>query len=253
MDADDVGLTTVLTEAYVMFVPPWQRRYAWEQAQWEKLWLSLDRVKTGPSGQYFLGAIVTQEAGKEGPVLQRRRIIDGQQRLVTLSLFVAALQQRADHLQMNALAPELLRLLWADQVKGTLRVTPWGHDEAPYRLCISAGGTPVGRIGEAFTFFETKLDRYNKAQINTLWSAVSSRIFFAYVLLDTGDDAHQIFQALNDTGKLLSATDIIRNHLFFVGRQDRGRALLETLGAHGVPPALQRASREFPARRGCPT
>jgi hypothetical protein len=213
MEAREAKLTTVLTETFVLFVPAWQRRYAWDQPQWTKMWAALERAWHRQGKEYFLGAIVAQEAGTLGPVLERRRIIDGQQRLVTLSLFVAALQQRAAHLGLTELEDQLKRLLFVDDDK--LRLSPWGKDERPYRACLTGEDYDgESRIPIAHDFFVGKLRGYNKRQLSGLWEAVRARLYLAYVLLSKDDDAHEIFQALNDTGKQLEQTDLIRNHLF---------------------------------------
>ena len=233
MDADDVVFTTVLTEAHVLFIPPWQRKVRLGDRAVDKDVGVARACQDRSVARDFLGAIVVQEAGKEGPVLQRRRVIDGQQRLVTLSLFVSALQQRAASLGMGDLPAELFRLLWENKSDGLLRLTPWGKDEGAYRLCIEGKGLPYESLGEASTFFAEKLERYSKTQISALWNAVSSRLFFAYVLLDKGNNTYQIFQSLNDTGKLLTPTDLIRNHLFPFPPAPRERIFFENSGNHG--------------------
>lgn len=76
-------------------VPPWQRRYSWGEDNWDAMWQSLAEVSTSnSSSQHFLGALVFQRGRQRAGMTVHHRIIDGQQRLVTLSLVLAAIQRK---------------------------------------------------------------------------------------------------------------------------------------------------------------
>src|SRR5688572_3209049 len=76
-------------------VPPWQRRYSWGAENWDAMWQSVtDVADSRSSSQHFLGALVFQRGKQKPGMTVNHRIIDGQQRLITVSLVLAGIRRR---------------------------------------------------------------------------------------------------------------------------------------------------------------
>ena len=70
-------------------VPPYQRDYSWSEEQWDDLWNDLMDLRSDPDERHYLGALVVEERGD-----REFLIIDGQQRLATLSVLALAVIAR---------------------------------------------------------------------------------------------------------------------------------------------------------------
>ncbi len=94
LNTTDITLKGLLGNGARYGVPPYQRDYSWREDHWEDLWLDLKEVSQREDMQHYMGAIVMQQRDREEFV-----VIDGQQRLCTLSLIalaaVALLEERA--------------------------------------------------------------------------------------------------------------------------------------------------------------
>lgn len=87
-------ITNVMKAPQQMRVPMYQRRYAWKRSEWDALWEDIarlaDDLKRNPHERHFMGSVVlTPVLGKASSALL---VIDGQQRLITLSLLLAAIR-----------------------------------------------------------------------------------------------------------------------------------------------------------------
>ncbi|WP_322496267.1 DUF262 domain-containing protein [Chloroflexus sp.] len=71
-------------------VPPYQRDYSWSEEQWEDLWNDILALRQQTSEYHYMGALVVQEASGDHDLL----IIDGQQRMATLSILALAVIDR---------------------------------------------------------------------------------------------------------------------------------------------------------------
>ena len=87
-----VNLKTLLANGRIYHVPPYQRDYSWRDENWEDLWLDLEEMQQGRGSQHYMGAIVLK--GDDHP--EHFLIIDGQQRLATLSILVLAVIARLE-------------------------------------------------------------------------------------------------------------------------------------------------------------
>jgi hypothetical protein len=82
-------------------VPPYQRDYSWEEEQWEDLWNDLSELREGPEERHYMGALVV-----EGKSDREFLVIDGQQRLATISIFVLAAIEKLRRLAESGAHPE---------------------------------------------------------------------------------------------------------------------------------------------------
>jgi alkylated DNA nucleotide flippase Atl1 len=157
-----------------------------------------------------------------GPTgVQEWLVVDGQQRLTTLSIFLCALR---DHLAESQ--PEqrdrVDDLFLINKYNSDLRykVMPTQADRTAYEACVD-GGTSVGhddRIGAAYLWFRKALVRVTGAEdlveVSRIERVVTERLAFVVISAQPADNVHRIFESLNNTGVRLTQGDLLRNYFF---------------------------------------
>ncbi|WP_448221646.1 DUF262 domain-containing protein [Gordonia iterans] len=213
-------------------IPPYQREYSWYKSHWEDLFEDLIEA----DGAHFLGTIITLDQTTdtlEGNILQ---VIDGQQRLTTLTLLLAAvysvLKEHLDDLDDDTrtdvinLGRQLVRK--ADQQP---RVTPQkqGHNLSDFRKVLEEAGLPVEgewkpyfpsrRIAKCYRYFRSAIQRLAETEEITQPEAAlrvhEAALQAVIVKIEVANhaDAFVLFESLNNRGMPLSPVDLIKNHL----------------------------------------
>ncbi|MFJ4102258.1 GmrSD restriction endonuclease domain-containing protein [Amycolatopsis japonica] len=221
-------------------VPLYQRTYSWENDQLRQLWedithLAEDRAND-PDLTHFIGSVVLAPSPGNGPTgVQQYLVIDGQQRLTTLSILLCALRDyRATHEDSEhreRIDQQYLINKWKKQ---RLKLVPTQADRAAYVACLDstpqAGGTD--NIGAAYRFFSEQLAGADAPEdlndIERIEDAVISGLALVSVTAQRGDNPHRIFESLNNTGLNLTQADLLRNYLF-MRLPTRGDAVYESL------------------------
>ncbi|HEX5121175.1 MAG TPA: DUF262 domain-containing protein [Pseudonocardiaceae bacterium] len=223
-------------------VPLYQRTYSWTNAQLKRLWedltqLALDR-QGDPGLTHFIGSLVLAPSPANGPAgVQEFLVIDGQQRLTTLSVLLCAIRdyrasaEGAEH--RERIDQQYLINKWKPEQQ-RLKLVPTQADRAAYLACLrstpQAGGADP--IGAAYRFFSAQLaavdDPEDPADIERIEDAVISGLALVSVTAQRGDNPHRIFESLNNTGLRLSQADLLRNYLF-MRLPTLGQAVYESL------------------------
>src|SRR4051812_35682202 len=106
MHASETNLLKLLQGSKVFLVPNFQRRYSWRKAEWEQLWDDLVRECRRPHDAeaqalvgHFLGSVVLHPAPGGASVLMKHLVVDGQQRLTTVLILIAALRDVGQQIQ----------------------------------------------------------------------------------------------------------------------------------------------------------
>ncbi|PZF13288.1 DUF262 and DUF1524 domain-containing protein [Curtobacterium sp. MCLR17_034] len=225
MKAVDANLLDLLKVTSQFEVPIYQRAYAWGRAECEQLWKDVLRAGGNEElGAHFTGSVVYVEkaAGtqtNQAPSL----IIDGQQRVTTVSLILAAL---AAHLEGPAAEDrEPLEGFSAEEIRDSYLTNRFKADERRYKLLLSqddrgslksvidgtepaAGST--SRVFDNFEFFRAQIGA-SPTDLATVCRGLA-KLQVVDVHLQLGIDHPQlVFEAMNSTGKRLSQADLIRN------------------------------------------
>jgi alkylated DNA nucleotide flippase Atl1 len=209
-------------------VPLYQRTYSWQKEQLRRLWedvlqLAKDRFSS-PALTHFIGSLVLAPSPANGPVgVTEFLVVDGQQRLTTLSLLLCAIR---DHRALNEDPEHRARInqqylinRWKP-AEQRLKLLPTQADRAPYLACLDATPQAGGAdpVGAAYRFFRTELaatdDPDDPADIERIEDAVISGLALVSVTAQRGDNVHRIFESLNNTGLRLTQGDLLRNYLF---------------------------------------
>jgi alkylated DNA nucleotide flippase Atl1 len=222
-------------------VPLYQRTYSWSEKQLIQLWNDIleqaELLSAGGEGStHFLGSVVLAPSPLNEATFPRWLVVDGQQRLTTLSLALAAIR---DH--RAAREPDEAERIGEDYLinkrrRGDeyFRLLPTQADRPAYAAHIN--GTHGGRGGEsrvaaAYRFFQRKLveaaDPADPQDIGRIEEAITSRLTLVAVTAEKGDNVHRIFESLNNTGLKLSQADLLRNYLF-MRLPTRGEHIYET-------------------------
>ncbi|WP_326944564.1 DUF262 domain-containing protein [Amycolatopsis sp. NBC_01307] len=223
-------------------VPLYQRTYSWRNEQLERLWedvvqLAVDRMED-PDLTHFIGSVVLAPSPANGPTgVQEFLVIDGQQRLTTLSVLLCAIRdhraktESAEH--RERIDQQYLTNKWKPE-KQRLKLVPTQADRAAYLACLNstpqAGGSD--RLGAAYRFFSAQLaaadDPEDATDIERIEDAVISGLALVSVTAQRADNPHRIFESLNNTGQRLSQADLLRNYLF-MRLPTRGEVVYESL------------------------
>jgi len=233
-------------------IPLFQRPYVWtRENQWEPLWEDIRDKAEMEIGQqqsdsppHFLGAIVVQQRRSWGDELLAHDVIDGQQRLTTFQIFLAALRDFAvasDEKSILTWLGSLTRNANAmtSQEVEQFKVWPTGRDVEQYRLVMTAGSRtaiekahpavykrrrlqPRPRMVEAYLYFyetaEAWLRESGPAQVGerakALRRVLDKRLQFVSIELGDHEDPQAIFETLNARGVPLLASDLLRNYIF---------------------------------------
>ena len=202
-------------------IPVFQRNYRWELPQWQRLWDSLEDIQQpDKTGNHFMGFLVYVVGGTPQPGQNTRfHLIDGQQRLTTLSLLLVAVRNVARRRGDEELAQELHEdFLVHPRKKGEqhYRLLPKEHDQEAFVALVSGKSPVPGRMAQAVAFFERMVTVQADTQPDAprrVFEAVCQRLDFMGATLES-ENAYSIFKSLNSTGVPLSQADLIRNFIF---------------------------------------
>jgi hypothetical protein len=224
MDARPITVGNILhtTEQYI--IPLFQRYYSWEKKHWDQLRKDIwALMEDGDSRAHFLGPLVcTRTPGFPGDV-PAYQLIDGQQRLTTLTVLLAAVRDVALARGIRDLPEEVSEEYLLHKRKEGLqryKVLPrLGDREALIAIVERQDVSPFADSGivDALRYFRRHADHWARqnaeSQLRKLLSTVASRLQLVVVTIDS-ENPYAIFESLNATGLPLAESDLIRNYLF---------------------------------------
>lgn len=223
MKANETQLRVLLEGQKLFRVPLFQRTYSWRKSNWETTWNDIiETYEGGPDSRHFMGSIVTKSLPSTPEGVAPYLVIDGQQRLTTLSVMLAALRDSAQA-QNPRLAQKIETLYLRNGfVSGmdVYKILPTQADRKAYFQIIDQPALEEGRnpIRDAYLYFEKTI---RKAQaddksfdLNRLEQVIVSGIELVSITLDESDNEYRIFESLNAKGTPLTQADLIRNFFF---------------------------------------
>jgi predicted transport protein len=218
MNAQDLPLTQLLDGAKQFIVPIFQRDYSWGTKHCQQLWNDILRVGGDPAARaHFLGSVVYIAAEDNQAAIPRWLVIDGQQRLTTVTLLLTALR---DRLKTHPGADETLPS--AEEVEDRFLRNRHGRGERRSKLMLRradnqalsallAGQAPeetAETVLENHAFFQERLADADLAQV---YAGIAKLVIVDVSLTRGHDDPQMIFESLNSTGLDLTQADLIRN------------------------------------------
>lgn len=224
MEAGEAKIHKVLDGTKQFLVPHYQRPYSWTERDWETLWRDIVEIAADDAAQpHFMGSIVTAPGRSVPEGVEKRLLIDGQQRLTTLVVLLALIRQRAIAGGATKLANRIAGLLMNRDEEGSLdfyKLLPTqgaasaSDREALLALLDRREPATVSGIVDASRFFTTKLARTDAPDLDRLFSTITGRLTLVSIILDKLDNPYRIFESLNGKGLPLTQVDLIRNYFF---------------------------------------
>jgi len=225
MKAVDANLLDLLKVTSQFEVPIYQRAYAWGEDECEQLWKDILRAGANPKlGSHFTGSVVYVEKAAGTSTSQAASlIIDGQQRVTTVSLILAIL---AAHLEKaEAGNKEPIEGFSPEEIRDSYLVNRFKTDDRRYKLLLSQADRDAliavmdrteppldssSRVLDNAAYFRAKFEA-TELDIAVVCRGLS-KLQVVDVKLQLGVDHPQlVFEAMNSTGKKLSQADLIRN------------------------------------------
>lgn len=225
MRAETPGITNVFQHSTILRIPFFQRQYVWGQKEWDRFIADMDSL-VGSRTKYFLGSLIFKEEEVKDEeamygVSTKYSVVDGQQRLTTLSLYLKALHT----------------LLHDEQTWNNFKATFFIQDglETPV-LSHSINDRPAyqelmhdnpldayedKRVVQAYRYFFDELKK--KDNKRELLMAVYARIKFVTIILDGQDDEQQIFDTINSLGVDLTIDELMKNFLYEIDDEEAYR------------------------------
>jgi Protein of unknown function DUF262/Protein of unknown function (DUF1524) len=221
MKAGELTLQGTLAAQQQYVIPIFQRFYSWGRTEWEQLWSDIIELRDKPGKRHFMGALVF--VPDRSPVTYSYptyQVIDGQQRMITLSLLLAALRNLCKERGYLELAGEITNSVLVHQYKKgneQLRVYPRQLDRSEFKDAVLGKSIPEDRIGKALQFFTEALNETietdGEDEMRAFYNFLITGLEFVHINLD-GESPYKIFSSLNSTGVDLSPADLIRNFVF---------------------------------------
>ncbi len=232
MKAEDLRLTELLVGPKQFIVPVFQRDYSWGTKHCLQLWNDIVRVGTNENVKaHFVGSVVYIAAENNSAKITRWLLIDGQQRLTTLTLLLTALRNRLPITETNTQAGAHEDVLPSQpEVEDYYLCNTYGKDDRRHKLhlrradqetlaaLIDGKTLPKNHsqiILDNFEFFEEQLAN---ADLDMVYRGIKKLVAVDVCLTRGQDDPQMIFESLNSTGLDLTQADLIRN--FVLMRQD---------------------------------
>lgn len=267
MKAGDIKLSGIFNDIHRYEVPMFQRPYVWDvEDNWLPLWTDVSAAADAVIEEmraeewaedpaiYFLGAVVLQPITMNPQRVTTSLVIDGQQRLTTLQILLAAARAVAQEVGAESTAGRFdnwiennEKVVHENFPQDRFKLWPLPQDRDEYFWAVRGAGDEVSnpdkahRVGRARDWFETQIRDWAGTDnpvghLEALHMALEERMKLVRVTLEKSDDAQIIFEALNHRGVDLTNSDLVKNLLFrLVEQQGDHRIAEQLLREHWLP------------------
>ena len=225
-------------------IPLYQRQYSWSHAQIEQMWIDIERVvqlietDRRTVVPHFMGTIVISQIKTYGMQVGAYEVVDGQQRLITFQLLLAAFRDVAmkhkSHYEKNVQMYLLNDGVMENENKERYKLWPSIADRRGFVKVIDPviDNVEIGQLEDtdpldaklatlAYTAFFDRVMRhvnvdgiYQESKLQILFEALITGFEVISIELETRDDPQTIFETLNSRGVPLSPADLLRNFIF---------------------------------------
>jgi len=256
-------------------IPRFQRDYSWTEDEWEDLWVDiLGTIKPGGESAHYMGYLVLQSSDDK-----TFDVIDGQQRLTTLSLIVLATLRNMQRLideqkdsdrnkqRLDQIRQTYIGYLDPVTLVSRSKLSLNRNNDNYYQTYIVTLDRLPQRgfkasehsLRKAFEWYEKRVRDYVRQlgdqdegkALAQLIDTMSDRLLFTVISVTDELNAYKVFETLNARGVRLSATDLLKNYLFSVlhrdgqhehemkNLEDRWESMVGRLGSESFPDFLR--------------
>lgn len=230
-DTSTLTFRKILGNGLTYVIPKFQRDYSWEFEHWDDLWQDLEDLYVDNDNAHYMGYLVLQTSDQK-----EHKIIDGQQRITTMSLLIISVLKRLKELEESGIDPENNKIRreqlqnsyigYLDPVslvpKNKLKLNR--HNDDFYRAYI----VPMIRIPKRYTnaseklmracfewYFKKVTDRFKTGEeLVRFIDKIVDKLFFTVITVGDELNAYKVFETLNARGVQLSSSDLLKNYLF---------------------------------------
>ena len=224
MQAQPKTIRDILHTGDQYIIPLFQRYYSWTKEHWEKLRMDIwALMENGAKPVHFLGPLVCTLPPRLPGNSSTFQLIDGQQRVTTLTILLAAIRDVARSRGLNNFAEEVTEdylLFKRKQGSDRYKVLPRLGDREVLTAMIEGHDMTAfsnSRVFEAWKYFHRHVQHLSRKdtekQLAKLLDVITTRLNLVAVLID-GENPYEIFESLNSTGLPLKESDLIRNFVF---------------------------------------
>jgi uncharacterized protein with ParB-like and HNH nuclease domain len=246
LDTRTTSFGDLIGNGKIYRVPPFQRDYSWKEENWEDLWQDILIIHNQPDSSHYMGAIVLQNSEASD---KEFTVIDGQQRLATLSIIAIAVIEKIQNLveqeeneAANRERQEILKRTYlSDRDPRSLRYSSKlilnENNNDFYQSNLINLRKPLNirslsksnqLLWQAFQYFSSRLGelqdvvRDGEKLAIFLTNIVAQKLLFIQISVQDELNAYIVFETLNARGIELSSTDLLKNYLFslFQGPDD---------------------------------
>ena len=241
MKANDTSIKALIEGVKQFVIPVYQRTFAWNPDERKtkamtvvKMWDDISELLDVEEKEtHFFGSIVTMPISSGASEVTKYIVIDGQQRLISSSLLLAAIRDVARGLKFEEASPyvHFVEKLEENFLFNRLRegdekykIVPTKYDRDFYFRILNneEDVDPSDKLVRAYRFFLTQVKQNSKdlknpndaaKYLEALQTSLLKRLRIVDVKLDPEDDPHDVFESLNYTGIPLSNWDLVRNYI----------------------------------------
>ncbi|MBU2976483.1 DUF262 domain-containing protein [Zobellia sp. B3R18] len=256
---DEQNLEDLLRDSDQIHIPIFQREYVWKQKEFDFLIHDIQLIQESVENSQFLGAIVSYERPRDNKIVGRLRsmdIVDGQQRLLTIYVFILAIAERIHFYDKESASEIIQEFLLLPQRRGlsvNTRIIPSFRDRSQFRALWDRINTPEhlqetlkdnppipplpsgnssGSLTKQYARIISWLKKHTPAEpenaINYLQetlSVITRKLTFVHLKLTDAVVATKIFERLNYRGVKVGVIDLVRNEIFSRISQDPEKSL----------------------------
>ncbi len=267
LDTSTVSLSDIIGNGKIYKVPSYQRDYSWKWDHWEDLWADIQTILNGESVHY-MGSIVLQNKGEKN-----YSVIDGQQRLATLTLIVLGtiktIQNLVDRNIEKENNEERIKLLskkfLGDKDPGSLTYSAKlelnENNNSFFQSHLLVFRPPLNEktLGDSdkllwngYNFFLEKISAHfignenGEQMANFLNKQVAEKLKFIQIVVENELSAYTVFETLNYRGERLTVSDLLKNFLFSLATKtdlehvkDKWKRTVDTIGLDKFPTFLR--------------
>jgi hypothetical protein len=229
MDTTNETFQALIGNGVKYQVPRFQRDYAWDKEQWEDLWADIETINE--EKYHYMGYIVLQRKSQYD-----FEVIDGQQRLITLSLVILAAMKNIQLLINKEVEydenKERLRVFIERYIgsknpvslKVDSKLSLNRNNSSNFKIICSTLEPPNKRgqtktnkqLNDCFKFFSTKKTGNTGQEIAEFIERIASGMIFTKIVVQDDLNAYKVFETLNARGVQLSTPDLLKNYIFSV-------------------------------------
>lgn len=220
MVANTKNINDIFQNSTVLRLPFFQRQYKWGKNEWERFFNDMESLQHLGNRFYFLGSLILKGEEVTTPdmelgIQRRVAVIDGQQRLTTISVFLKALDSLLldenlhhyflSHFFIQDGERKMPVLHQSINVRPAFEEVMWGNPLTAYEDFS---------VVKAYNYFRDRCRGLGQDELRRLWVSVFAHVKFVEILLDNTDDDQQIFDTINSLGVSLTIDELMKNFLY---------------------------------------